>query len=159
MSLAVRLPLPPSVNHYWVRTRAGGVRVSDRGVQYQHRVKLAVYERFGPVKPLTDAIRIDMFVTNSEKFYVDLDNVRKALWDSMAKAGLYWDDAQIVEDYGKMFAVSGYGFVDIRITPVGGLKTLPECVQRKVMREIQKHDRGGLIPKRKPVVARKITRK
>ncbi len=154
MPMSIRLPLPPSVNSYWQRTFHGGMCVGKAGREYRDKVRLAVYERFGPVKRTAKAIAIEIFVTNSSQWPADLDNVRKALYDSLCAAHLFWDDAQVMQDSGKIVAVDGRGFVDVRIHGIGEFESLPQYAQKKVMLAIKEQEIGRK-PKRerKPVAS------
>ncbi len=160
MPLAIRLPLPPSVNSYWQRNFTGGMRIGKPGVRYRDEVILAVRERCSGVKRTTKAIAIEIRVTNSERFPADLDNLRKALYDSLCHAGLFWDDCQVVRDSGVIEAVSGKGWLDVRIIGIGEFDSLPEYARKRVMKAIQDHDLGPKkrVSKPKAVAARKFRR-
>ena len=90
---SIVLPVPPSVNRYW---RAVGrmVKVSAEGRAYRDTVRREV-EAQG-IEPLGDR-RLSMRVVleRADNRRADLDNILKALLDSLAHAGVYQDDGQI----------------------------------------------------------------
>ena len=93
--IEVTLPWPPSVNHYW-RSYRGTVVVSEAGRKYRKAVAEQVFlqsrgkSTIGKLKVTIEAWRPD----NRRR---DLDNLLKAVLDSMSHAGLYIDDSLIVD--------------------------------------------------------------
>lgn len=89
------LPYPPSVNTYWRHVSIRGARrtlISERGRQYRADVMKAVGKAVSPLqKPLQ--VRIDAFMP--DRRCRDLDNLPKAILDSLTHAGLWMDDSQI----------------------------------------------------------------
>ncbi len=88
------LPFPPSVNHYWIRKRRG-VTIGPKGHGYRDRVRLEVlaqawnnYEFKGPVE-----VCIVAHPPNKRRH--DLDNLPKAILDSLEHAGVFKDDSQV----------------------------------------------------------------
>jgi len=91
--MIIVMPWPPSVNRYWRSIGRGRVIISKQGRDY--------------IKTITDLIHIMKLKTTGEKLTViieayppdwrrrDLDNIKKALFDSLQKAGVYNDDCQI----------------------------------------------------------------
>lgn len=86
------LPLPPSVNHYWIRKSNGGVALSERGRTFKHEV--AIVCRENDVTPLQGHItlHIDIYRDNMRS---DLDNFFKGLLDAL-QGYAYYNDNQIV---------------------------------------------------------------
>lgn len=95
MVLELSLPWPPSVNHYW-RSYRGMVVISEAGRKYRAAVAEQVFlqlrgkSTIGKLKVTIEAWRPD----NRRR---DLDNLLKAVLDSMGHAGLYIDDSLIVD--------------------------------------------------------------
>lgn len=89
----LHLPYPPSVNTYW---RANGKRrfISKDGVAFKAAVMKYVAENelssFGEARL---AVHITVYPRSKRRF--DIDNICKAVLDSMMAAGLYDDDSQI----------------------------------------------------------------
>lgn len=86
-------PLPPSVNFYW-RLGPHGFYIAKQGIAFRQEV-CAIALAAGVRKPLLCRIALDIMVTMPDKRRRDLDNVLKALLDSMAHAGIYRDDEQV----------------------------------------------------------------
>ena len=89
------LPWPPSVNHYW-RSYRGMVVISEAGRKYRTAVAEQVFlqnrgkSTTGKLKVVIEAFRPD----NRRR---DLDNLLKAVLDSLGHAGMYIDDSLIVD--------------------------------------------------------------
>ena len=89
------LPFPPSVNHYWVRNKNGGLRVSAEGKTYRERVMWKLNRAMR--QPLQGMLAVDILVDMPDKRRRDLDNLLKALLDSLTAAGVWIDDSQIAD--------------------------------------------------------------
>ena len=93
--IEITLPWPPSVNTYW-RNFDGRMIISAKGREYretvgdQMTVQRMVKHYAGPLRVVIEAWRPD-------KRRRDLDNLLKATLDGLAHAGVYEDDAQIVD--------------------------------------------------------------
>ena len=100
--MTLTLPWPPSVNHYWIRTRRGMTR-SKRAKAYLHAVSaslidqghkdIAIGLKRGPY--YTERLRVTVIANPPNRIRRDLDNLGKAACDAMAHVGLYRDDSQI----------------------------------------------------------------
>jgi len=92
----ITLPYPPSVNTYW-RSRWTGTHIrhhiSHEGEKYRHAVIRALSDWDMILGPL--ALRVE--VHPPDRRARDLDNVLKALLDSLEHAGVYESDSQIVD--------------------------------------------------------------
>lgn len=95
MNATLYLPYPPSVNTYW---RANGKRrfISKAGVEFKKAV--SDYVAGNTIPKFGDSrIRLDIVIQPRSRRAFDLDNVCKAIFDSMMDAGVYDDDSQIDE--------------------------------------------------------------
>lgn len=87
------LPYPPSVNTYW---RANGKRrfLSKAGVEFKKAVAEYVIDnnipKFGDAR-----LSMDIIISPRSKRIFDLDNLLKAILDSLMDAGVYDDDSQV----------------------------------------------------------------
>jgi crossover junction endodeoxyribonuclease RusA len=90
MIFTARIPYPPTVNHYYVRTRRGMV-VGKRGVKY--REKIAAMQ--GPKEKFTGRISVKLRCFFPDRRKRDLDNLNKCTLDALQKAGWYEDDSDI----------------------------------------------------------------
>lgn len=87
------LPFPPSVNHYYIRTRHG-VILGERGRKYRNDVvSLLQKYKHSFSKEQRLCITINLYPPNKRKF--DLDNRLKALLDALQHAEVFPDDEQI----------------------------------------------------------------
>lgn len=93
--IEMTLPWPPSVNTYW-RMFNNRMIISEAGRKYRAAVVEQVFlqargkSTIGPVKVVIEAWRPD----NRKR---DLDNLLKAVLDSLGHAGIYVDDSLIVD--------------------------------------------------------------
>ena len=98
-SWRLALPWPPSVNHYW-QHGLRGVWLSKRARVYRQNVQmLALMQRGwhglpGPW-PLRGELEVKIFARPPDRHKRDLDNLAKALLDSLCHAGVMEDDSQI----------------------------------------------------------------
>lgn len=87
------LPVPPSVNHYYVRGFRGAVGISKKGKLYRAAV-VAALKQLG----LHFTGRLDVsivYVPATIHPQLDLDNILKCLLDSLTHAKVWKDDGQI----------------------------------------------------------------
>lgn len=111
------LPWPPSNNRYYRHNR-GRTHVSSEGSAYRQAVAEIITSRMldiGTAAPLR--LRIECHMPDKRRR--DLDNLQKAAFDALTKAGFWLDDSQVV-DYRvlKMPVVKG-GRLEITVTELG----------------------------------------
>jgi crossover junction endodeoxyribonuclease RusA len=110
-----KLPLPPTVNHYYATVRGRRVLSKD-GRDYAKQVASILF--VGKAKPFSARARLRIGVTISfspRSKNSDLDNRIKALADSLQKSGLVPNDRQIDEWNVRRGPLSRYGFVEVTI--------------------------------------------
>ncbi len=120
--LQFNLPYPPSVNHYYVRTKTG-MAIGAPGKAYRKliwttlRGRVSCAKKF-PMEPIEGDLMVEIIIYPPDKRKRDMDNIKKALFDALQYAGLYKDDSQIVDDHtinvGKV--IKG-GLIDFKIQP------------------------------------------
>lgn len=131
MTLRLKLPFPPSVNHYYKHAAVGGVQkkaravrfLSKRAKQYREEVEAAVIKQLGSAPKLTQrlAVIVDQYPgrrkqSDSEIPHVqDIDNCLKPLFDAMEHAGVYVNDKQIDELLVRRKRRAAIGRVEIEI--------------------------------------------
>ncbi|HEO9337435.1 TPA: RusA family crossover junction endodeoxyribonuclease [Enterobacter roggenkampii] len=110
----ITLPWPPSNNRYYRHNR-GRTHISADGVAYRYAVASVIRSarlNIRTAAPLK--IRIECHMPDRRRR--DLDNLQKAAFDALTKAGLWLDDCQVI-DYRvvKMPVVKG-GKLELTIT-------------------------------------------
>lgn len=110
----ISLPWPPSNNRYYRHNR-GRTHISTEGKQYRELVADVIKQEMldvGVTSPLK--LRIECHMPDRRRR--DLDNLQKAAFDALTKAGFWMDDVQVV-DYRvvKMPIVKG-GRLELTIT-------------------------------------------
>jgi crossover junction endodeoxyribonuclease RusA len=97
-ALQITLPWPPSVNHYYRTPHsgplAGRTMISREGRHYRERVSREIAAK-GLQIGLRGRLYVEVNVYEPDRRKRDLDNVCKALFDSLSKAGMWVDDEQL----------------------------------------------------------------
>lgn len=88
-----QLPYPPTVNHYYSRTRQGRVYLSKRAQEYRAAVSWQLVQE----KMLTGRIKLHIDVFPPDHRKRDLDNINKCLLDTLEHAKLIENDSMIYE--------------------------------------------------------------
>ena len=111
--ITVKLPYPPSVNHYY-RHVGSRTLISREGRLYRDRVCAIL--RADRVRPLDGHLILEVELYPPDARRRDLDNVQKCLWDALAHGRAYWDDAQIKDLHAYMREpLTPYGMAIVRI--------------------------------------------
>jgi len=110
----ITLPWPPSNNRYYRHNR-GRTHISAEGLAYRQAVSKIITD--GMLDICTESplkLRIECHMPDRRRR--DLDNLQKAAFDALTKAGFWLDDCQVV-DYRvvKMPVVKG-GRLELTIT-------------------------------------------
>ena len=93
--IEITLPWPPSVNTYW-RMFKNRMIISKEGREYRVAVQEQILLQRAAhhlIKPLV----VEIEAWRPDKRRRDLDNLLKAVLDSLAHSGVYQDDSQIVD--------------------------------------------------------------
>ena len=111
------LPFPPTVNTYWRHTFKGGrlhVYITDKGRAYRDDViqllRVMNAPRFG-----TARLKIHFIAFPPDRRRRDLDNLLKALLDSLEHGGVFADDEQIDDLRITRGGVTTGGEIEVRI--------------------------------------------
>lgn len=107
------LPWPVSTNVYY-RNINGKTIISEKGRAYRKAVADQVLIQRG-AKGYTGRLSVHIEAHVPDKRRRDLDNMFKAVLDSLAHAGVYADDSQIDE-------------LSIKRGPIGGMLKILVCV-------------------------------
>ena len=95
LELNLTLPWPPSVNTYW-RMYQNRMIISEAGRKYRTAVAEQVFLQ-SRGKTTTGKLKVTIEAWRPDNRRRDLDNLLKAVLDSMGHAGLYIDDSLIVD--------------------------------------------------------------
>ena len=110
--LALELPYPPSVNHYW--RRVGARTLISRGGRAFRTAVCTILAAYG-VQPLEGPLAVSVDLYPPDRRRRDVDNVLKSLLDALAHGGAYHDDSQIVRLLIQRQAIVPGGKVGVRL--------------------------------------------
>ncbi|MBE8597885.1 RusA family crossover junction endodeoxyribonuclease [Xenorhabdus sp. BG5] len=89
----LKLPWPPSVNHYWRHTQRGHY-ISKQGENYREAIIRLIEQQNLNINTLS-RIKITITVHPPDRRKRDIDNLPKAVFDSLTHARFWADDEQI----------------------------------------------------------------
>lgn len=112
---SVRLPWPPSVNHYWHRQGSRSF-IGTAG----KRFRAEVLDTIKNPPRLLGRLRVLIELVMPDRRRRDVDNYAKAALDALTHAEVYGDDCQIDELIVRRLHVEPPGCVDIVISEVEG---------------------------------------
>jgi crossover junction endodeoxyribonuclease RusA len=110
--IEITLPWPPTVNTYW-RQYQGRVLISAKGREYCKAVSDQVLIQRA-AKHIDYAMRVEIQAFRPDRRRRDLDNLLKAILDSLTHAGVMEDDA-LIEDLRIYWADDVGGMVKVKI--------------------------------------------
>jgi crossover junction endodeoxyribonuclease RusA len=110
--IEITLPWPPTVNTYW-RNVNGRTIISAKGREYRKAVADQVLIQRA-AKHIDYAVKVEIKAFRPDRRRRDLDNLLKALLDSMTYAGVMQDDA-LIEDLRVYWADEVGGMVKVTI--------------------------------------------
>lgn len=113
----LKLPYPPSLNTYWRHAR-GRHYIAEKGTRYRQHITELIRQQNLDIST-TSRIRISITANPPDKRQRDLDNLPKAVFDSLTHAGFWKDDSQIDDmRISRGERVSG-GSLDVTIWEIG----------------------------------------
>lgn len=114
-TIALRLPYPPSVNHYWRHWR-GRFVVATEGKRFRANVQGEYWTQYGMQNPmLKGRLGVSIDAVMPDRRRRDIDNLTKSVLDSLAFAGVFEDDEQIDQLIVRRLHVEPPGCVDVVI--------------------------------------------
>ena len=95
----ITLPWPPSVNRYWRHPSTGRLAgrhlISSDGRKYREQV--AAMTMLQTNAHYAGSLIVDITANRPDNRRRDLDNLLKAILDSLTHAGIWGDDSQIID--------------------------------------------------------------
>jgi crossover junction endodeoxyribonuclease RusA len=116
--VSVDLPVPPSVNNYYVRGYGRAVVVGKPGRAYRQAVVAALRPLGLRVSGRLDVSIVYCAGSESSKALKDLDNLLKCLLDSLTHAKLWADDSLIDRLLIERGPVTPPGFVSVMVREI-----------------------------------------
>ena len=110
--IEITLPWPPTVNTYW-RNFNGRTIISAKGREYRQAVADQVLIQ-RVAKHVDYAVKVEIKAYRPDRRRRDLDNLLKALLDSLTHSGVMQDDA-LIEDLRVYWADEIGGMVKVTI--------------------------------------------
>ncbi|EOZ0917954.1 crossover junction endodeoxyribonuclease RusA [Klebsiella pneumoniae] len=110
----ITLPWPPSNNRYYRHNR-GRTHISTEGQAYRDRVTQIIKDEMLDIG-ISSPVKICIERHMPDRRRRDLDNLQKAAFDALTKAG-FWHDDQQVDDYRvKRMPIFKGGRLELTIT-------------------------------------------
>lgn len=114
------LPVPPSINNYYVRGHGRAVIVGKPGRAYRQAVVAALRPLGLRVSGCLDVSIVYCAASTSSRALKDLDNLLKCLLDSLTHAGLWADDSLIDRLLVERGPITPPGFVSVTVREIDG---------------------------------------
>lgn len=114
--LALTLPIPPSINHYYGQSRTGRRYIKPAGIEFRKLVADIVSDIGRP--SMTGRIALFVAIYPADRRRQDIDNRVKALQDALTHAGVWLDDEQIDDLHLVRKEICKGGKVQIVITEI-----------------------------------------
>jgi len=119
--ITLKLPYPPSVNHYWGQVGSRKF-LGKKGKEFRESVFLCVLNaRKGP---LNGRLEVKVYLYPPDKRKRDVDNVLKSLLDALEHARVYENDSQIDKLCITRMDVTKGGSCDVVITQLAQLEVV-----------------------------------
>lgn len=96
-TFVLKLPYPPTINHYYVNLRSGGKAIGTKGKLFRETVveSLRSIPETNRTLGKEDRIQVWIEVHVPDNRKRDLDNIKKPLLDALSHAGVWPDDCQV----------------------------------------------------------------
>ncbi|CBJ80330.1 DLP12 prophage; endodeoxyribonuclease RUS (Holliday junction resolvase) [Xenorhabdus bovienii str. Jollieti] len=109
----LKLPWPPSNNTYWRHTKRSHY-ISEKGITYRQQISNIIQQQNLNISTQS-RIKISITANPPDRRQRDLDNLPKAVFDSLTYANFWVDDGQIDDmRIRRGERVSG-GYLDVQI--------------------------------------------
>jgi crossover junction endodeoxyribonuclease RusA len=115
--IALTLPLPPTINHYYGQRPRGGRYIKPAGLAFRQAVAEIVAD--AGHKTLEGRVSLFAAIYPADRRRQDLDNRSKALQDALTHAGVWLDDEQVDELHFVRREVVRGGMVKVVVREIG----------------------------------------
>jgi crossover junction endodeoxyribonuclease RusA len=118
--LQFNLPYPPTINNYYKKWQ-NRIVISAQGRAYRQLLRATLWQCIGKAEkwdgmPMDGDLMVEIIIYPPDKRKRDMDNIKKALFDSLQYAGLFSDDYQICDDHTiRINKIVKGGLIDFRI--------------------------------------------
>lgn len=117
-TITLELPLPPSVNRMYGRTKAGRVYLKRDVLKFRTDVTFLA-RGAGLRHPFDGPVRVEAVFRPWRAGVFDADNRVKALQDALERAGVVTDDRQVVDLHATLGPVDApLGSCTVRVTEI-----------------------------------------
>ena len=118
-TINLRLPYPPSINHYYVRTKKG-LAIKPEGVWYRQQVGFLVAIARLPRKFLgNEKVQVTIHAFTPDRIPRDVDNILKCLLDALTDAHVWGNDKQVYDLHiTKDYDTQKKGYVEVTVSEI-----------------------------------------
>lgn len=118
-TINLRLPYPPSVNHYYVRTNKG-MAIKPEGKWYREQVGFLVAIARLPRKFLgNEKVQVTIHAFTPDRIPRDVDNILKCLLDALTDAHVWGNDKQVYDLHiTKDYDIQKKGYVEVTVSEI-----------------------------------------
>lgn len=118
-TINLRLPYPPSINHYYVRTNKG-MAIKPEGVWYRQQVGFLVAIARLPRKFLgNEKVQVTIHAFTPDRIPRDVDNILKCLLDALTDAHVWGNDKQVYDLHiTKDYDIQKKGYVEVTVSEI-----------------------------------------
>lgn len=118
-TINLRLPYPPSINHYYVRTKKG-MAIKPEGMWYRQQVGFLVAIARLPRKFLgNEKVQVTIHAFTPDRIPRDVDNILKCLLDALTDAHVWGNDKQVYDLHiTKGYDIQKKGYVEVTVSEI-----------------------------------------
>lgn len=118
-TINLRLPYPPSINHYYVRTKKG-MAIKPEGMWYRQQVGFLVAIARLPRKFLgNEKVQVTIHAFTPDRIPRDVDNILKCLLDALTDAHVWGNDKQVYDLHiTKDYDIQKKGYVEVTVSEI-----------------------------------------
>lgn len=118
-TINLRLPYPPSINHYYVRTNKG-MAIKPEGKWYREQVGFLVAIARLPRKFLgNEKVQVTIHAFTPDRIPRDVDNILKCLLDALTDAHVWGNDKQVYDLHiTKDYDIQKKGYVEVTVSEI-----------------------------------------